>query len=35
MLLFFNQGIIKDLDKKNEYLFIFNVLEEEKSNEFT
>jgi hypothetical protein len=25
MLLFFNQEIIKDLDKKNEYLFIFNV----------
>jgi len=25
MLLFFNQEIIKDLDKKNEYLYIFNV----------
>jgi len=25
MLLFFNQEIIKDSDKKNEYLYIFNV----------
>lgn len=34
MLLFFNQEIIKYLDKKNEYLFIFNVLKREKQNEF-
>ena len=32
MLLFFNQEIIKDLDKKNEYLYIFNV-KKEKINE--
>ena len=30
MLLFFNQEIIKDLDKKNEYLYIFNVRKEKK-----
>lgn len=32
MLLFLNQEIIKDLDKKNEYLYIFNV-KKEKINE--
>jgi len=31
MLLFFNQEIIKKLDKKNEYLYIFNVLKGEKT----
>jgi len=31
MLSFFNQEIIKDLDKKNEYLYIFNVLKREKT----
>ena len=31
MLLFFNQEIIKDLDKKDEYLYIFNVLKGEKT----
>jgi hypothetical protein len=31
MLSFFNQEIIKDLDKKNEYLYIFNVLKGEKT----
>ena len=32
MLLFFNQEVIKYLDKKNEYLYIFNV-KKEKINE--
>ena len=33
--MFFNQEIIKDLDKKNEYLFIFNIKELGKQNEIT